>query len=99
LTMLAWIFFRAKSMTHAFSYISGIFTKSLFSKPTILPLSILVLVLLFVLVEWFGRSSKYALEELGLKWNRTFRWSFYYAIVLLIIFFMGKEQEFIYFQF
>jgi D-alanyl-lipoteichoic acid acyltransferase DltB (MBOAT superfamily) len=99
LTMLAWIFFRAKSMTHAFSYISGIFTKSLFSKPTILPISILILVLLFVLIEWFGRSSKYALEDIGLKWNRTYRLAFYYAIVLLIIFFMGKEQEFIYFQF
>lgn len=99
LTMLAWIFFRANSMTHAFSYIGGIFTKSLLTKPTILPLFLLVLIVLFVLVEWFGRSNKYALEELGFKWNRVYRWVFYYTIVLLIIFFMGKEQEFIYFQF
>ncbi len=30
LAVLAWIFFRAENITHAFSYISGIFSKSLF---------------------------------------------------------------------
>jgi hypothetical protein len=34
-----------------------------------------------------------------LKSPRIFRWSFYFSIVAAIIFFSGKEQAFIYFQF
>lgn len=99
LAVFAWIFFRANNLSHAFSYISGIFTKSLFSKPTIIPLSIIILTILFVLVEWMGRENQYAIQKFGFKWPRFVRLSFYYLIIILIFVFMGKEQEFIYFQF
>ncbi len=99
LTVFAWIFFRAESLTHAFSYIGGIFEPGLFSMPAYLPLSILSLLAFFIVIEWLGREQQYALARFGFTWPRPMRWSFYYVLVIFILLFMGKEQEFIYFQF
>ena len=99
LTVFAWIFFRANSVSHAFSYIKGILQPSLFSKPTLLPISLFILIIFFIIIEWFGREQQYALARFGFKWPNYVRLSFYYLLILLIFVFMGKEQEFIYFQF
>jgi alginate O-acetyltransferase complex protein AlgI len=99
LTVFAWIFFRANSMTHALSYIKGIFTKSLFSMPSFLSYSLFALLIFFIIIEWLGRENQYAIQKLGFKWPKFFRLSFYYLLIVLIFVFMGKEQEFIYFQF
>lgn len=99
LTVFAWIFFRANDMTHAISYVKGIFTKSLFSIPTLLPMSLFALITFFVVIEWIGREHQYALQKLGFKWPKLVRLSFYYLLIVLLFVFMGKEQEFIYFQF
>ena len=99
LTVFAWIFFRANNMTHALSYIKGIFTKSFLSMPTVLPYSIFALLLFFIAIEWIGREHQYALQRFGMKWPKFLRLSFYYLLIILIFAFMGKEQEFIYFQF
>ena len=98
-TVFAWIFFRANSITQALLYIQGIFNKSLFSKPTIFPVILMGLLLFFITIEWMGRENQYAIERLGFKWPKTIRVSFYYLLIVLIFLFMGKEQEFIYFQF
>jgi hypothetical protein len=55
--------------------------------------------LLFMLIEWIGREQQFAIEKIGLTWKRPWRLLFYYAIILTIIWFSGKEQQFIYFQF
>lgn len=100
LTVFAWIFFRAESLSHAFAYIKGIFTSSLISRPTVWPVPILILLLLFILMEWIGREQKYALQFETVKWNRPIRWSVYLFIVFLIGNFMVTEETpFIYFQF
>lgn len=99
LTVFAWIFFRANDMTHAISYVKGIFTKSLFSLPTILPMSLFALITFFIVIEWLGREHQYALQKFGFKWPKLIRLSFYYLLIVLLFVFMGKEQEFIYFQF
>ena len=110
LTIFAWIFFRAESVTHAFSYIANIFTSEIIYKPYILeshiiesrtPDKILLLVGLFLLVEWIGRKHQFALA-LNFKntfLNKAFRWSVYLVLVVLIKEFSGRPQEFIYFQF
>jgi alginate O-acetyltransferase complex protein AlgI len=103
ITVFAWIFFRADSIGHAFSYISGIFSSALFSVPKFdgsgKALTTILLVILFLLVEWNGREQQYALAKIGLKWKRPLRYAMYYAIIVSIIWFGGKEQQFIYFQF
>ncbi|WP_249219837.1 MBOAT family protein [Chitinophaga sp. HK235] len=103
LTVIAWVFFRAKSIEAAFSYLSGMFSWSLFSKPDIQSghavVIQLVLITLFMLVEWCGRENRYAIETLGLNWKKPVRYAFYYAVVIAVFWFAGKEQQFIYFQF
>lgn len=103
LTVFAWIFFRADSIGHAFTYIHGIFSASLFSFPEFegmgRALKIIILVVLFVLIEWIGREGQYAIEHLSFKLKWPFRWAIYYTIIFLIFWFGGKEQQFIYFQF
>lgn len=103
LTVLAWVFFRANSVSHALDYLSIIFSKTLFSIPQFANQShaaeVLILIAFLMVVEWFGRESLYGLENLGKRWHRSLRIAFYVGIVCLIFLFMGKEQQFIYFQF
>lgn len=103
LTVLAWIFFRAESLTHAFEYISNIFSPSLLAVPEVKSIKLLVtllLVLIFMTVEWLGREDRYAIEKLQSNWPRLLRWSFYALVVLFIGLFMHTEESpFIYFQF
>ena len=99
LTVFAWIFFRAENISHAFSYISEIFSTSFFTIPEIRPRNLILLIMFFVLIEWFGREGQYAIAHLGLKWKRPVRYAMYYAIIIAIFWFGGKEQQFIYFQF
>ena len=99
LTVFAWIFFRAENISHAFSYISEIFSSSLFTIPEIRPRNLILLILFFVLIEWLGREGQFAIQNLGLKWKRPIRYAMYYAIIITIFWFGGKEQQFIYFQF
>jgi alginate O-acetyltransferase complex protein AlgI len=99
LTVFAWIFFRAENIGHALDYISGIFSTSLFSKPEILPNATLLLIAIFLTIEWLGREQQYAIARLGLTWKKPLRYAMYYAIIFAIFWFTGKEQQFIYFQF
>ncbi len=103
LTVFAWIFFRAENIGHAFSYISEILSPSLFSIPKFAgmgrALTTIILVSIFVLVEWKGREGQYAIAHLGIKWKRPLRYAMYYAIIILIFWLGGDEQQFIYFQF
>ncbi len=99
LTVFAWIFFRASSIKHAVEYIEVLFSKSLFSIPEILPLSIIALVVVFMAMEWLGRSHQFALQYFGNKMKRPSRYALYFALIFSIFWFGGKEQAFIYFQF
>ncbi len=99
LTVLAWIFFRADSISHALLYLSTIFSKSFFITPEILPIRFIFLIMIFFFVEWIGREDQYAIENIGKKWKRPIRLSMYYLIIIVIFLFGGKEQQFIYFQF
>lgn len=103
LTVFAWIIFRANNIEHALNYISEILSPSLFSIPKFAgmgrAMTTIILVIIFVLVEWNGREGQYALAHWGIKWKRPLRYAMYYSIIIAIIWFSGKEQQFIYFQF
>jgi len=103
LTVLAWVFFRAENVGHALSYLFTIFSKSLFSIPHFSGmrhgLETIILILFFLVIEWIGRNNQFAIEKLGLTWKKPIRYALYYSIILAIFLFMGKQQQFIYFQF
>lgn len=102
LIVFTWIFFRANSITDAFQIISTIFSKSFFSKPEVLPKTVLLYIFLFMIIEWLGRDQRYALEKLGnssIKFQSAIHWAFCYILVIVIFIFTGNETQFIYFQF
>ena len=99
LTVISWIFFRAENISHALYYISHIFTTSLFSIPVIRPTEIIILIALFIFVEWLARNNEHTLFKLPP--NKSIRWLTYLMIILIIFFYgsFSEEIEFIYFQF
>jgi len=102
LTVFAWIFFRAENIGHAIQYITDIFKNP--SSFFLLIVywkykTLILLILIFILLEWIGREQQFAIQNLGLKWKRPFRYAMYYSIIIAIFWFGGKEQQFIYFQF
>lgn len=108
LTTFAWIFFRSESVDKAFDYIGrmigGLANLDSFKEAynvVVVELALVrpFLICLFFILEWTGRRHKYALENLGVRWPRSYRWSFYYLLIIMIILYSGQQQEFIYFQF
>lgn len=97
--MLSWIFFKSDNLAAAFSFISGIFRVSLFHHPVTIPNNLIVLILIFFITEWIGREKEYAISNLGLSWPVALRWGLYYLLIIVIFYFSGTRQEFIYFQF
>lgn len=104
ITVLAWVFFRAESLTHAISYLDSMFNLDLFSIPHIMDMPkvkiSLVLLTLFVCIEWLGREGAFAIDVLEKKINGVQRLILYSFIVFLIgMYSPTSENPFIYFQF
>ena len=103
LTVFAWIFFRADNLVHAISYVSEIFSYSLFDVPNKLilkkSLTTIFLIVLFIFIEWIGRRNLYGIQKLFFYNKRIYRYVFYCLLIFIIFWFGGKEQQFIYFQF
>jgi hypothetical protein len=95
LVTVGWIIFRAENIHHAIDYMSRMCSLS--------PLEVigkkgLLLSMVLVLVEWFGRRQQYALERIPVH-NRVLRRIIYITLVWVIITFGGASSPFIYFQF
>jgi alginate O-acetyltransferase complex protein AlgI len=102
ITVLAWIFFRADSVTIAIDYIFRLFTEGLFALPDVRSVAMsvdLLLLMIFVLVEWLQRSKEHGLELDINKIPKLARWSIYYVLIITIWIYGGSSQAFIYFQF
>ncbi|MEL6627716.1 MAG: MBOAT family O-acyltransferase [Bacteroidota bacterium] len=97
--LIAWVFFRAENLEHAFQYLGNMFSLSLFSWPdktTYLPL-----IGILLLIEWIQRAKHHPLVISGQNWGQ---WSLRvtsYALIIWSIFIWGAfdKTEFIYFQF
>ena len=104
LTLVAWIFFRSESLMHAFVFLKGMFSVSLFSLPHFSGIGrtvpIAFLLTFMIALEWFNREKEFALSNFGTNRTTLYRWSFYSLIVFLIGMHMQtNETPFIYFQF
>lgn len=98
ITCLAWIFFRAKTIQEAFSYIQRMATDWHFSKQYFnierYNYEILIMIILFVMVEW---NNRYKIEPLSGKYSWLKVSLSILAIIALGIF--TDYKNFIYFQF
>lgn len=99
LTVIAWVFFRAESLSAAFTYLTGMFSGNVFSAPNMMIGSYGYVLMAFILVEWSQRKKQHALQLYGVSIPKWLRWILYFILVLLILLFQGEQQEFIYFQF
>ncbi|NNC50714.1 MAG: MBOAT family protein [Flaviramulus sp.] len=96
LTILAWVFFRAATITDAMSYIYSMLSKSLFTLPNI-DVKPLAFIAILLVVEWLQRHNQHGLEKVSK--SLFIRWSTYLLIIFSIILFGAQSQSFIYFQF
>ena len=102
LTVIAWIVFRADNIKHAGQYFISMFdrTSSYLSFDIYWEYNIIIILIsVFLLVEWIGREDQYAIEKISLKLKTPLRYALYYTIIFAILWFGGQEQTFIYFQF
>jgi D-alanyl-lipoteichoic acid acyltransferase DltB (MBOAT superfamily) len=103
LSALAFIFFRSETIEQAVGFVSGIFDASLFTMPYLTddkPGYHFSLVLIsFIVLEWLGREGKFALDKWIEYLFKPFRYLVYLILVLLIFYFSGTPQQFLYFQF
>lgn len=101
LVTLAWILFRASSISEAWIYLSNLFTSSIITKPQMdnRVYLFIVLALIFLLIEWFGRREEFAIQRIFFSQPAWLRYGLYYGLVMAVFLFARKEQQFIYFQF
>lgn len=104
LTVLAWVFFRAESITLALGYLKGIVSQDLLQIPFFYGRYQAAITVLFVIgllfVEWINRNRAHSF--IRLPKNQVFRWFIYFIVTRIIlneIFSFRPSQEFIYFQF
>ena len=103
LTVLAWVIFRAENMSHAINYLSEIFSTSLFSFPQVLPVDLLIIIVIFLIIEWFNREKEhplnFSINENNI-WLNIKRICIYSILIWAIILWGAfDDKEFIYFQF
>ena len=101
LTLVAWVFFRADSLGHAKYYLLGVFNRpTSFLDPEIYLKykTLLLLISVFIFIEWLGRENEFAIEKI--HFSKFLRLGFYMLICITIFAFGNfNKTEFIYFAF
>jgi D-alanyl-lipoteichoic acid acyltransferase DltB (MBOAT superfamily) len=99
---LAWIFFRANTISHAIDYIELMINKSILSIPYLVTrhyyIPVFISILILFITEWFQRNHKHGLDLSGIK-SHVLKFSIYILLIGMIFWFGGKGETFIYFQF
>ncbi len=95
--LIAWVFFRAANIKEAIHYILGMFDMANVGTIESYKAKYLILILFLLAWEWNFRDKEHGLHIP--KWPTQWRWLTYSFFIWLILYFVGEEQEFIYFQF
>ena len=102
LVSLGFIVFYASSVADAFRFFSGIVSTSLFSMPS-LPVgkTTMVFMLIVLILEWMTRKKEHPLQlpDDGIFRHTIVRYTLYAGIGLMLFFFAGEIETFIYFKF
>ena len=104
--MLGWIVFRSPNLFFAFDYIKRMCSLSVFSMPNTAMLGLgnsivlgcFLFVCILLLVEWMQREKSHGLDIAWIP-SSSLRLCIYCGFAWLILFFMGVQESFIYFQF
>lgn len=99
LVVIGWIIFRAETIGQAWEIMKGICDVSLFTMPMMVVglKKTLFFTAILLFVEWIDRSQKHAFALMRLpQWARIIA---IYALIFIMLEFMGHSQSFIYFQF
>lgn len=103
ITTIAWVFFRAASISDALSYLAGIVQRSVHPPEAIFIYKLMpvaALIALMLSAEWIWRRLDYPLQDIELRLTRTQRWTIYLLLIVCIgLFAVTEESPFIYFQF
>jgi alginate O-acetyltransferase complex protein AlgI len=106
LVCLTWIIFRANNVGQAWVIFSKICSRSFFAIPRFAgkgfygdTKTLIVLVVVFLLVEWRGRKAEYALTGFVVTYKKSLRYAFYYLVLFSLLLFHTHPQEFVYFKF
>ena len=101
LTVLTWIFFRARNIKEAVFIIKSIFSFTLFQQPTcnlrLDGIITIFFICMLVLIEWINRKKSFGFERLPMSIIKKIL--LYMLLLSSIIYNTGANQEFIYFQF
>lgn len=99
LITFGWIIFRCNSIAEVWMYIAKICSPSLFSKPqgVMWALQAIIFAVIMFSLEWYKRKEEFPLVNLSRY--RVVRWSVYILLVLAIVYYQGKPNDFIYFKF
>ena len=98
-----WIIFRAENMSQAGEVFAGIFTLKSGWAWQELGLSLIMVfttcffVVTLMVVERYTQAYNHPLQALSLP--RVGGWSIYLLLIFLMLFFVGRSETFIYFQF
>ena len=102
LAVFGWIIFRADSVSLAWGYFCNIFSKNMFSVPWLMDqhyyLPVLLSIITLLVVEWLQRDKEHAFDLSGIK-SQVLRFGIYYAMLIVLFWFGGHSESFIYFQF
>ena len=96
MVVLAWVFFRAPTITDAFGYIDIIFSSSLFTMPMV-SRSALLFVFLYMICEWLQRHRAHVFDVSHV--SRPIRYCIYYLVCFAIFYFAGDCNPLFIFNF
>ncbi|WP_183579707.1 MBOAT family O-acyltransferase [Mucilaginibacter sp. X5P1] len=111
LVMFTFILFRSDSISQAVDFYKDLFSKSLFSIPTIFPADSVtnlkratvfftsILIVIMLCIEWLQRDKPHPLQFDFIK-SKVLRVALYYTLIFVILLFgSSKIAQFIYFKF
>ncbi len=99
LACLAFIFFRSADVTSGISFISEMFSWSVFTVPQKMSYLLIALIIFCFGIEWIGRRENNPLSTISRKLPLAIRWALYIALAFMVFLYYKNSTDFIYFQF
>lgn len=97
LAMIGWVLFCSETIGQAWDFLSGMFSRTLFTIPS-LPYKTVLFVVIMLVVEWIQREKAHGFAMERMK-SGVLRYACYIAVLAVIFVYGVFNESFIYFQF